>query len=410
MATGPAEAQRRIDAWVAAGDPTAFLRLAHLELRDADFPNIPDTVQRLYLGSNRFTTIPRLPRDLERLDVSYSRGLTQLPQLPANLKVLVVDQNREMTQLPELPAGLEHLSAQYSSLTGLPELPNSLTYLDCSNLQRGFPNEAPGIRELPPLPAGLRTLKCQYAGLRNFPDALPPTLVELNCSGNYIGYREDSTLPELPPTLTSLRVYGCGISILPPLPNGLQVLNCGQNYIRVLPELPPGLQELDCSYLPLAYFPRLPLTITRLTTGNLNHLNPPFSEWVHRHNLPYHMAQKIDTREFIRLVNEWHDSLEPKNEGRNLARLARILPRNANTPANWYAGPPKATVEALGIGNVRSVLGSMLSGRKGTVAQQRNQLRRTKNLRLQELRSRPIGGPGVGGRRRKYKKTKRNRK
>ena len=410
MATGPAEAQRRIDAWVAAGDPTAFLRLANLGLRDADFPNIPDTVQRLYLGSNGFTTIPRLPRDLERLDVSYSRGLTQLPQLPANLKVLIVDQNRQMTQLPELPAGLEHLSAQYSSLTGLPELPNTLTYLDCSNLQRGIPNEAPGMRELPALPAGLKTLKCQYAGIQNFPDTLPPTLVEFNCSGTRVGDYGNQTLPALPPTLKILKCASCSLTSLPPLPNGLEVLVCGQNPIQTLPELPPGLKELDVRFAPLVYLPRLPLSITQLDTGYWD-LQEPFRTWGHRHEPGYHPQGFLPTTEFIRLVNEWHDSLErTKNEGRNLGRLARILPRNANTPANWYAGPPKATVEALGMRNVRSVLGSMLSGRQGTVAQQRNQLRRTKNLRLQELRSRPIGGPGVGGRRRKYKKTRRNRK
>ena len=414
MATGPGEAQRRIDAWVAAGNPAATLHLARLNLRDGELPNLPDTVQKMYLGYNRFTRLPPLPRDLLRFDCSYS-DLVELPPLPPNLLVLVVDQSRQLTQLPELPNTLQHLSCMYCSLTGLPALPASLTYLDCANQQRGFGAVVPanGFQELPPLPPGLLTLKCQYVGLRSLPP-LPPTLVELSCTGNNVGIGIENRLPDLPPTLVRLRCAACNLSELSPLPNTLQILECGTNYIKVLPELPHGLRELECENLPLAYFPRLPVTITRLAVNDWRGaLHEPFREWVRLYTAHYTNPNRITTAEFIRRVNEWHDSLAPRAEGRNLMALQLARPAlNVNTPANWYAGPPRATVEAMGMPNIQSAIGQMLTARRGNVNQQRRQLQRTKNLRLQELQSRtvyPTSGPGAS-RKRKSRKTRKNRK
>jgi hypothetical protein len=409
-ATGPAEAQRRINAWIAAGDPTAALRLANLGLQNGETPPIPDTVQKLYLGSNRFTVLPTLPRGLLRFDCSYSQ-VRELPPLPENLIVLILNQSRKLTQLPPLPATLRHLECNYCTLAGLPELPNGLRVLDCSFQQRGGAFEDPvpfGFRELPPLPPSLRIVKCSYVGLHQLPE-LPADLEELDCQSNPLGWY--GGLPALPPTLITLSCENCELQTLPPLPPSLLELTCSSNILHVLPELPPTLRKLKLKDTWTRYLPRLPETLQDLDVGRMDRLEEPLRTWARRHtppNWPYGgpYPDKLTTPEFIRLVNEWHDSLEPRAEGRNLARLAAVYPKNANTPANWYAGPQRATVEGLGMNNVRSVVGSMLTGRRGTLNQQRRQLQRQKNLVLREIGSRIYNAPGAGRRRRKTRRAR----
>ncbi len=406
-ATGPAEAQRRIDAWIAAGDPTKQLILSQLNLQNGETPPIPDTVQKLYLGSNRFTVLPTLPAGLLRFDCSYSQ-LRELPPLPENLLVLVISQSRKLTQLSPLPATLRHLDCNYSSLRGLPELPNGLTYLDCSYQQRGsFEEPVPvGFAELPPLPTSLRKLKCASIGLHHLPE-LPVELEELDCYNNPFGWH--GGLPVLPPRLRKFICSDCELQMLPPLPPLLEELRCANNILHVLPELPPSLRILNLHRTWTRYLPRLPEALKDLDVGEMDRLEEPLRTWARRHTppgWPYRGNRELTTPEFIRLVNEWHDSLEPRAEGRNLARLAATYPRNANTPANWYAGQPRATVEGLGMNNVRSVIGSMLTARRGTLNQQRRQLQRQKNLVLREIGSRIYNAPGAGRRRRKTRRSR----
>ncbi len=72
-----------------------------------------------------------------------------------------------------------------------------------------------------------------------------------------------------------------------------------------------------------------------------------------------------------------------QTRGRNLKSLRLTMPTNEGTTA----------ATALGMNNIRSQLGSFLSGEKGNLKQQQ--------LKVHEKSSRPPGGPGVGFRRRR---------
>lgn len=109
---------------------------------------------------------------------------------------------------------------------------------------------------------------------------LPARLIYLNCSRNPL-----PLLPQLPATLQTLMVEGCGMADLPPLPRGLRVLNCSfnpnltfppvlpdslrelsmiNNQVAKLPPLPSRLRTFYMSFNQLASLPALPSTLTTL--------------------------------------------------------------------------------------------------------------------------------------------------
>ena len=401
-----AEAQRRIDAWVAAGNPARNLSLTNCGLRDGELPPLPADLQGLFLGGNLYTIIPPLPPTLLRFSCESSDSLVQLPPLPEGLQVLVTDQCRQLTQLPDLPPTLRHLSCLYNTrLTALPALPNSLTYLNCQNV--GLPRGP-----FPPLPPLLQHLNCQQTNISALPP-LPDSLTFLNCGQNYIGLPPAGRgLPPLPPNLRTLLCDQNYLHELPPFPNTLEVLNCRNNLLTVLPPLPNGLRELDAGINPLRVLPPLPERLTSIDVNYLHQLEYPFRAWAHGHHLHYGMVGYVSTQQLKELVNGWYGKYSGKAEGRNLMVLQLARPAaNVNTPANWYAGPPRATVEAMRIPDVESVIGSFLSGRHGSINEQRRQLQRQRNLIAREEETRPFGGPGVGLRRkRKSRKTRKTRK
>lgn len=78
-----------------------------------------------------------------------------------------------------------------------------------------------------------------------------------------------SSLPDLPPLITTLRVNDNHLSSLPALPESLQILICSFNPLEQLPPLPYSLKELTCSACHLKNLPSLPDTLEELScSGN----------------------------------------------------------------------------------------------------------------------------------------------
>ena len=101
------------------------------------------------------------------------------------------------------------------------------------------------------------------------------------------------SLPELPQSLTKLRIVGTFVNTLPQLPAGLTRLECSRNILvalpqlpsefdvlwiasssdlTALPELPSGLPRLSCGSNGLTALPQLPSSLTHLAMCAANDL------------------------------------------------------------------------------------------------------------------------------------------
>jgi hypothetical protein len=125
-----AEAQRRIDKWVAEGDVTKVLQLSVLKL--TSLPPLPDNLRHLFCEHNNLTELSDLPDTLIDLYCGDNKLSSLPPTLPANLDTLACMSN-ELTSIPTLPKKLRGLSCSNNKLKRLPELPMSLLYLDCDD-------------------------------------------------------------------------------------------------------------------------------------------------------------------------------------------------------------------------------------------------------------------------------------
>jgi hypothetical protein len=147
-----AEAQRRVDEWVAAGDVNAPLHLSNLEL--TKLPTLPDNLLELNCNNNKLTSLPTLPDNLQILKCEYSK-LRSLPKLPNSLVFLYCTDNK-LTSLPILPNTLEYLYCMKNNLTSIPILPNKLNTLACAYNK---------LTNLPMLPNSLEFFYCQFNNL-----------------------------------------------------------------------------------------------------------------------------------------------------------------------------------------------------------------------------------------------------
>ncbi|KAI9142203.1 hypothetical protein BKA69DRAFT_1068912 [Paraphysoderma sedebokerense] len=233
-----------------------FLDVSHNNLEMLP-PNLHDSLERLDCSNNspdlliQPTTLPSLLKYLSiRMIGSINIGiLGVLPDLPQTLEELDI-YNCDVRLPSQLPPNLRRLVCSRCSFTVLPNLPESLQILDCSQMT--------DLDTLPPLPSSLLSLDCSETGINQLPN-LPPSLLELNVSNCGIG-----NLPtELPPHLKILKCRNDvepqhGFLRLPnALPDSLVVLDCSHNHFHCLPTpLPSKLQILDCSFNP--FMPNLP--------------------------------------------------------------------------------------------------------------------------------------------------------
>ncbi|MBA3223140.1 NEL-type E3 ubiquitin ligase domain-containing protein [Salmonella bongori] len=106
------------------------------------------------------------------------------------------------------------------------------------------------------------TLDLSELDLSSLPD-LPPLITTLRVNDNHL-----SALPELPESLQILICSFNPLEQLPPLPHTLKALTCSACHLKKLPSLPDALEELSCSSNPLEALPGLPVSMKYLTCTN----------------------------------------------------------------------------------------------------------------------------------------------
>lgn len=184
-------------------------------------------------------------------------------------------------------------------------------------------------------------------------------------------------LPSLPSSLTKLILTNTIVEELPPLPASLTHLRCLQNrYLTKLPTLPSGLQELVIVESPLEELPLVPESVKTLHIVLLPNPRRP--------------REYDDVAEIVRKAQDETHALEKENRdtwnaSRSVQAIGRTLPDELESRVGEYLGLPRS-----------------ISGDK-----QRDQFKKNITRRRQELKSRPLGAPGVGGGKRRRKTRKR---
>jgi hypothetical protein len=152
---------------------------------------------------------------------------------------------------------LDSLDASFLfNLFELPPLPARLVYLNCSR------NPLP---LLPQLPASLQTLMVEGCGMADLPP-LPRGLRVLNCSFN----PNLSFPPVLPDSLRELSMINNQVSKLPPLPARLRTFYVGFNQLSSLSALPNTLTTLIINDNPIRCLPRLPASMRTISVARTN--------------------------------------------------------------------------------------------------------------------------------------------
>ena len=161
--------------------------------------------------------IDSLPDDIEYLHLTR-RGIQNLPDMSRFTKLYELDVSKNMlTTLPPLPRSIERLSCGYNRITRLSPLNGNLTFLDCSgNL----------LCTLPEMPPDLFTLVCRENRLESVP-AFGPSLHSIDCNKNRI-----RRLPDLNHCLENLSCENNCIMYLPKINNNLRSLRCNNNPFR----------------------------------------------------------------------------------------------------------------------------------------------------------------------------------
>ncbi len=117
---------------------------------------------------------------------------------------------------------------------------------------------------LPDLPPRLSSVK-----VYNMPLITLPTLPSLFLQELVVSSTNITSLPQLPSTLKYLTCTGNNnIVALPTLPSLLTFLDCSQNRLTSLPSLPTGIITLKCYYNQLTSLPLLPASLGMLQTSN----------------------------------------------------------------------------------------------------------------------------------------------
>jgi hypothetical protein len=201
---------------------------------------------------------------------------------------------------------------------------------------------------LPKLPPTLKTLICDYNNLTSLP-TLPDTLKNMWCTNNQL-----TILPKLPPTLESLYCNYNNLTALPPLPPTLTTLCCNYNNLTSLPTLPDKLIILNCQNNQLTILPTLPDTLEQLKCGS-NPYNTIFANLVKKYDLNRLFIDN-DCRQIISIRKYYQIIINAKNIIPLQIALYKVI--SCDIPLDCF-----------------SIIGSYLSGEKGTLSTQISNLR-----------------------------------
>jgi len=142
-------------------------------------PELPETLEELYVSENPGICIEKLPPNLV-VFVANSCELEELPNLPPSLTTLVVDGNY-LEGLPELPTTMKIIIASNNQVLWLSRNIADLIHLEVLMVQNNV------IRHIPTLPTGLREFNCAENNLKRLP-ILPESLIDFVFFGNPLIY------------------------------------------------------------------------------------------------------------------------------------------------------------------------------------------------------------------------------
>lgn len=264
--------------------------------------------------------------------------------------------------IPELPDRIEVLSVGTSRmLKGFTKFPSNLVYLKihtCPNLD---------VSSLPPYPPRFDTLEIVNSSLNRLPPLID-NLRELWLDNNRI-----TQLPES-------------------WPSNLAMLSVANNQIRELRSFPPRLREADFTGNQIQIIPRIPETNPILQFDEEN-LEEPFRSYYTEYlEMPGGIIDEAACIFLRTKVNAYWDHIEEmKHRGRNTKALQLVTKNGAILRTN-------ASGREQLIPNVASIIGSFLSGEKGSLPQQ-----------LQKVKTKH-NNPPKGGKRKTRKRKIQKRK
>jgi hypothetical protein len=234
------EVQTRIDKWILENTNKKNKSSLNLErLQVEKYENIPDTVESIICNGNKaIKTLQGLPENLKKLDFS-SFPLGSFDYLPPNLEYLQCDASK-IEEIHNLPNTIKKLKIScYPYLKRVISLPDSLKELDF--------NQANDLEEICcQFPKTLRKLNLSMTKLKEIP-IIPDTVTIFNISMN----SHIKEIPNLPPLLKVLTIFGTNIKSLPYLPDNILRLDIDRLSQLDNNSIPNSVRYLDSFELKL---------------------------------------------------------------------------------------------------------------------------------------------------------------
>ncbi|MFK8037532.1 MAG: T9SS type A sorting domain-containing protein [Crocinitomicaceae bacterium] len=248
-----------------------------------DLTNLPALTQpslvNITVNYNNLTTIPALPPNLLVLNIRRNPNLSSIPVLPLSLTSYYGGETPNLP-MPTFHAGLETIWVPDSDLSAMPTLPNTVTNFNISN------NENLNVIASNSLPPSLTTLGVNNCGLSVLP-VLPPNLENLSCGFNdissygtlpatlkdlYISYCPNITqLVNLPDSMTKIQASDCNINYIDALPLHVSsFINLSNNQLTSIPNFPDGIGLIDLDDNNISSIPDFPSTLNTLRMENNN--------------------------------------------------------------------------------------------------------------------------------------------
>jgi hypothetical protein len=201
--------------------------------------SFPPNLLVLGLVGGNFEKINKLPSNLNGF-LCFGFGLyidSILPPLPKHLEILHLSANN-IVALPRLPDSLILLIVSSESLKLLPALPKTLKGLELTSFVQ--PNKQ--LTTLPVLPPNITSVTVYgFERLVNIPN-LPNSITQLTLNRDSLLERLPSALPS---RLSILSITSTALKCLPILPNSIKELNA--NNITCIPNVPTSLNTVRLS-------------------------------------------------------------------------------------------------------------------------------------------------------------------